>query len=204
MLKWMADGRPVKPLIPIAVGEDNIAFPRRSVKAGVKRTHKLCPSPGKWLIPGQPAGVHVVQLRVDLPPVSNGHGPFFRQLSGRQVERLKQAHGVGKDRAATVQPAEAAVQALYGVGRVHDLPGGLGELEHGAYAVPVVAPCGAVLESSIRPSAVFRLAKNLETQRVSNLGSCSRDIWSPRWHGPRPGGPGRSVHPGRGRSSSGW
>ena len=92
------------------------------------------------LIPGQPAGVHDVQLRIDLPPVSNGHGPFFRQLPGRQIERLGQGHGVGKDRAATVQPAEAAVQALYGVGRVHDLPGSLGELEHWADAVPVVAP----------------------------------------------------------------
>ena len=35
MLKWMADGKPVKSLIPIAVGEKSIAFPRRSVKAGV-------------------------------------------------------------------------------------------------------------------------------------------------------------------------
>ena len=35
MLKWIADGKPVKFLIPIAVGEDSIAFPRRSVKAGV-------------------------------------------------------------------------------------------------------------------------------------------------------------------------
>ena len=35
MLKWVADGRPVKPVIPIAVGEKSIAFPRRSVKAGV-------------------------------------------------------------------------------------------------------------------------------------------------------------------------
>ena len=35
MLKWAADGRPVKPVIPIAVGEKSIAFPRRSVKAGV-------------------------------------------------------------------------------------------------------------------------------------------------------------------------
>ena len=140
MLKWIADGKPVKFLIPIAVGEDSIAFSRRSVKAGVDRTHNLCPNPGKPLIPGQPAGVHDVQLRIDLPPVSNGHGPFFRQLPGRQVERLEQTHGVGEDRAATVQPAEAAVQALYGVGGVHDLPGGLGELEHGADAVPVVAP----------------------------------------------------------------
>ena len=47
---------------------------------------------------------------------------------------------LGEDRAAAVQPAEAAVQALYGVGRVHDLLGGLGELEHGADAVPIVAP----------------------------------------------------------------
>ena len=65
---------------------------------------------------------------------------FFRQLPGGQVERLEQAHGVGKDRAPTVQPAEAAVQTLYSIGRVHDLPGGLGELEHGADTVPVVAP----------------------------------------------------------------
>ena len=38
MLKWLTDGRPVKPVIPIAVGERSIAFPRRSVKAGVDRT----------------------------------------------------------------------------------------------------------------------------------------------------------------------
>ena len=98
MLKWIADGKPVKFLIPIAVGEDSIAFPRRSVKAGVDRTHNLCPNPGKPLIPGQPAGEHDVQLCIDLPPVSNGHGPFFRQLPGRQVERLGQGHGVGEDR----------------------------------------------------------------------------------------------------------
>ena len=42
MLKWIADGDPMKLLIPIAVGEKSIAFPRRSVKAGVDRTHKLC------------------------------------------------------------------------------------------------------------------------------------------------------------------
>ena len=30
MLKWMADGRRMKLLIPIAVGEKSIAFPRRS------------------------------------------------------------------------------------------------------------------------------------------------------------------------------
>ena len=35
MLKWMTDGKLVKSLIPIAVGEDSIAFPRRSVKAAV-------------------------------------------------------------------------------------------------------------------------------------------------------------------------
>ena len=35
MLKWVAGGRPVKPVIPIAVGEDSIAFPRCSVKVGV-------------------------------------------------------------------------------------------------------------------------------------------------------------------------
>ena len=27
----------------------------------------------------QPAGVHDVELGVDLPPVFDGHGPFFRQ-----------------------------------------------------------------------------------------------------------------------------
>ena len=73
MLKWEADGRPVKPDIPIAVGEKSIAFPRRSVKAGVDRRHDLCPNHGKQLIPGQPAGVHDVQLRVDLSPVLDGH-----------------------------------------------------------------------------------------------------------------------------------
>ena len=97
---------------PIAVGERSIAFPRRSVKAGVNRTRSLRSGYGKLLILGQPAGVHDVELRIDLPPVSNGHGPFFRQLPGRKVQRLEQAHGVGEDRAATVQPAEAAVHKI--------------------------------------------------------------------------------------------
>ena len=35
MLKWMTDGKTLKIVIPIAVGEDSIAFPRCSVKAGV-------------------------------------------------------------------------------------------------------------------------------------------------------------------------
>ena len=52
MLKWVTDGEPEQPLIPIAVGEDSIAFPRRSVKAGVNRARNLCPNPGKPLIPG--------------------------------------------------------------------------------------------------------------------------------------------------------
>ena len=34
MLKWITDGKPIQSLIPIAVGEASIAFPRRSVKAG--------------------------------------------------------------------------------------------------------------------------------------------------------------------------
>ena len=77
MLKWVADGRPAKPVIPIAVGERSIAFPRRSVKAGVNRAHNLCPDPGKRLIPGQPAGVHDVQLRIDLPQFRTGMVHFF-------------------------------------------------------------------------------------------------------------------------------
>ena len=48
-------------MIPIAVGERSIAFPRRSVKAGVNKARNLCPNPGKQLIPGQPAGEHDVQ-----------------------------------------------------------------------------------------------------------------------------------------------
>ena len=67
-------------------------------------------------IPGQPAGVHDVLFRADLPPASDGRGPFLRQLPGRQAERLGQGHGIGKDRAATVHAAEAAVQAPYGAG----------------------------------------------------------------------------------------
>ena len=93
-----------------------------------------------WSIAAQPARIHNGQFRVDLPPVSNGQGPFFRQFPGRQVERLREAHGVGEDRAPTVQPPEPAVQALYGIGRIHDLPSGLRELEHRTDAVPVVPP----------------------------------------------------------------
>lgn len=130
MLKWMADGETKKFLIPIAVGEKSIAFPRRSVKAGVDRTRILRTGSGRSSIPSQSAGIHDIQLRVDLPPISNGHGPFFRQLPGRQTERPGQRHGAGKGRAAAVQPAEPAVQALDGVGGIHDLPRGLGELEH--------------------------------------------------------------------------
>ena len=75
-------GESAQHLIPIAVGEDSIALPRRSIKAGVNIMCILRSRPGQTLIPGQSAGVHDVQLRVDLPPVSDGR-VFFRQLSGR-------------------------------------------------------------------------------------------------------------------------
>ena len=77
MLKWIADVDAKKLLIPIAVGEKSIAFPRRSVKAGVDRTHKLCFSSVRPSIPGQPAGIHNLQFCIDLPPISNGQRPFF-------------------------------------------------------------------------------------------------------------------------------
>ena len=156
-------------LIPIAVGERSIAFPRRSVKAGVDGTHDLCPNPGKRLIRGQPAGIHDVQLRIDLPPVANRHGPFFRQLPGRQIQRLGEDHGVGEDRPATVQPAEAAVQTLYGVGGMHDLPGGLGELEHGADAVPVVAP-------AVHAAEIFGLPSGPALVQASQRGLLIRGV----------------------------
>ena len=136
MLKWTTDGDAKKPLIPIAVGGKSIAFPRRSVKADVDRARVLRTGSGRSSIPSQSAGIHDIQLRVDLPPISNGHGPFFRQLPGCQIERFGQRHGVGKDCAAAVQAAESAVQALDGVGGIHDPPRGLGELEHGTDAVP--------------------------------------------------------------------
>ena len=78
--KMVTDWVLIQPLIPIAVGRRSIAFPWRSVKAGVDRAFNLCPNPGKRLILGQPAGVHDDQLRVDLPPVPNGHGPFLLSL----------------------------------------------------------------------------------------------------------------------------
>ena len=56
------------------------------------------------------------------------------------LRRQDQRRGVGKDRAAAVQTAEPAVQTLDGVGSIHDLPRGLGELEHGADAVLIVDP----------------------------------------------------------------
>ena len=71
ILKWRADGEPEHPLMPIAVGETRIAFPRRSVKAGGDPTHNRPPDRSKLLIPGQPAGIHDVQLRINLSPVQN-------------------------------------------------------------------------------------------------------------------------------------
>ena len=133
-------GMPEHPLIPIAVGETRIAFPRCSVKAGGDPARNRHPDRSKLLIPGQPAGIHDVQFRINLPPIPNGQGSFFHQFTGRQIECLEQTHGVGEDRAAAVQPTESAVQALYGVGRVHDLTSSIGELEHWADAVPVVSP----------------------------------------------------------------
>lgn len=73
MLKWMTDGEALKPVIPIAVGEDSIAFPQCTFKAGVDLHLLAGKLPGKLLIPGQPAGMHDVQLRVDLSPVLDGH-----------------------------------------------------------------------------------------------------------------------------------
>ena len=116
---------------------------RRSVKAGVNRTHSLCPNPGKRLIPGQPAGAHDVLLPIDLAPSCKRAWSFFSSVPGRRTECFSEAYGVGEDRAPRVHPAEGAVRILYGVGRAHDLPGGLGKLELGADAAPFVAPGGS-------------------------------------------------------------
>ena len=67
MLKWTTNGEAKKPLIPIAVGGKNIASPRSSAKAGVDRTRVLRSGSGRPSIPGQPAGIHDIQLRADLP-----------------------------------------------------------------------------------------------------------------------------------------
>ena len=85
----------MKVLIPVAIGAIaiSIAFSRRSVKAGVERTLSL--RPGRS-IAAQPAGIHNGQFRVNLPPISNGQGPFFRQFPGRQVERLVRPTALGK------------------------------------------------------------------------------------------------------------
>ena len=85
---------------------------------GWRSNGRSASGPG-WSVATQPAGIHNGQFRVDLPPVSNGQGPFFRQFPGCQVERLSEAHGVG---------------------RIHDLLSGLRELKHRADAVPVVRP----------------------------------------------------------------
>ena len=114
-----------------------IAVP--SVPSRLASSERSASGPGRS-VAAQPARIHNGQSRVGLPPVSNAQGPFFRQFPARQVERLSEAHSVGKDRATAVQLSEPAVQALYGVGRIHDLPSGLGELEHRADAVPVVRP----------------------------------------------------------------
>ena len=106
--------------------------------------------------------IHNGQFRVGLPLVSNGQNPFFRQCPGRQAERLSEVHSVGKDRATAVQLSEPAVQALYGVGRIHDLPSGLGELEHRADAVPVVRPVPSkALRNWIKKDCVDITLRNL-------------------------------------------
>ena len=95
-------------------------------------------------------------------PVSNRHDPFFRQFPDRQVEGLEQNRG---DCTPTVQSPEAAVQALYGIGRIHDLPDGLRELKHGAGAVSVVTP-------AFRASRIFgRLDCTTSSRRIRSVRS---------------------------------
>ena len=81
----------------------------------------MAPALSGRLILHEPAGVHDVKFRVDLPPVLHGHGPFFRQFLCGQIQGLEQIRCVGEDRATAVQATEAAVDALDGVGGVHDL-----------------------------------------------------------------------------------
>lgn len=97
MQKWMAEGMTEKLLIPIAVGENSIAFPRRSGKAASIDDSPQCFCPAVSLIPGQPARVHDIQLRIDLPPVSDGSGPCFRQSPCYKIQRLGESHGIGVD-----------------------------------------------------------------------------------------------------------
>ena len=52
----------------------------QAVDPGVlsRLTSNECSASGR-LVAAQPARIHNGQLRVDLPPVPNGQGPFFRQ-----------------------------------------------------------------------------------------------------------------------------
>ena len=98
MLKWIADGDPMKLLIPIAVGEKSIAFPRRSVNAGVDRTHKLCFSSVRPSIPGQPAlhgGPQRRGARAGGGPLSGGGAPAPPERRGDPGERAGVSEGNG-------------------------------------------------------------------------------------------------------------
>ena len=74
------------------------AFPRRSVKAGVDRTHKLCFSSVRPSIPGQPAlcgGPQRRGARAGGRPLSGGGAPAPPERRGDPGERANVSEGNG-------------------------------------------------------------------------------------------------------------
>ena len=91
------------------------------------------------------------------------------------LRRQDQRRGVGKDRAAAVQTAEPAVQTLDGVGSIHDLPRGLGELEHGADAVLIVDPAVHAAGIFGLPSCCAARRSTCNKNTLSRLGIRQKD-----------------------------
>ena len=73
-----------------------MAFPRHSVKTGVDRTRALRSGSGQSSIPGQPAGIHDIQLHAGLPQFRTGMVHFFVSSQVARQSALVSAMALGK------------------------------------------------------------------------------------------------------------
>ena len=80
------------------------------------------------------------RLLWDNAPVRDGHRPFFTGVAIRQVDKLGQGCVIRENTLVLCDLADLAMVALHRIGRINELPDGLGILKELAQAAPVVTP----------------------------------------------------------------
>ena len=89
---------------------------------------------------GYPVAVVDHKLSIDAAPVLTATGPFFRDVLHSQIQHLKKAVICRKYGLCLGYFSQLAIEAFYGIGRIHQLSELLWKLEICAEIRPVFVP----------------------------------------------------------------